>query len=127
MRSENASGCCSAWRNESREIAVTLSMKTVSISSRPSKPASDRFEVRLRIAGGRRKGRIRSTDPTGKITGGLPIIDPDRWNLQIEHGEIAGLAIDKQRAIEIGERAQQAGLADAGRADEQDLGAALLA
>ena len=102
-------------------------MKRVSISSRPSKPTSDRFEMRLRIVGGWRKGRIWPTDPTGKITGGLPIIDPDRWNLQVEHGEIASFAIDKQHAIEIGERAQQAGLADASRADQQDLGAALLA
>ena len=107
-------------------VAVKLSTKIGVDPVETLKPAADRLEMRLRIGGGRRKARIRSTDPTGKIAGGLPIVDPDRWHLEIDHGEIAGLDIDKQRAIEIGQRAQQAGLADAGRADDQDLGAALL-
>jgi hypothetical protein len=62
-------------------------------------PTTDRLEVCLRVVGGRRKTGVRPTDPARQIAAGLPIIDPNRRYGEIDHGEIAGLDVDKQHAI----------------------------
>ena len=118
VRSERASGCCSAQRNDNRLTAVMLSTKMVSYLSRFSSATADGFVMRLRITGRRRKGRVRTADATGQVARRLPIVDSDRIDRQILHGEIAGLDVEEQDTRRI-ERAQQRGLADTGWADDQ--------
>ena len=118
VRSENASGCCSAHRNDKPADGGDAVDEDGVVSIEIFERAADRFVMRLRIAGGRRKRRIWSADPAGEIARSRPVVEPDRVDRHVLHREIAGLDIDEQRARRV-ERAQQRRLADAGRADDQ--------
>src|SRR5215831_10624673 len=85
-------------------------------------PAPDSYTV---VAGVRREGQIRSTNAAGEIARGHPVVQPERIDRHILHAEVAGLEVNEQRARRI-ERAKQARLADAGRANDQSLHATRL-
>src|SRR5262249_51036625 len=65
--------------------------------------------------------RIRPADANRNIAGSLPIIDADGVDRHVLHAQVAGLAVEEQHASGIGECAQLARLADAGRAGEKDF------
>src|SRR5262249_2773057 len=79
----------------------------------------------LGVARVRRERWIRSTNPTCEITRGPPVVQPEHIDRHVLHAEVAGLDVNEQRARRI-ERAKQARLADAGRANDQSLHATRL-
>ena len=124
--SEKASGCCSAWRNESRESAVKSIDKDRIDAVETFKPAAHRVEMRLRIAavGGKlglgppiRQAESRAVDQSS--------IRIDRTARSITARSPASISRNNARS-RCGQRAQQAGLANTGRSHQQDLGAAFL-
>ena len=96
-RRVNASGCCSACRKERRLTAVMLSTKMVLVAIKVFERAAHAFEMRLRVAGGRRERRIWATDTTCEVARGRPIIDTNSVDQEVLYGEITGLDIQEWR------------------------------
>ena len=67
--------------------------------------AADGFVMCRAVGAGRRERWVRPADPAREVHGGAPVVDANGVDRHVLDGEVAGLAVEEQRARGI-ERAQ---------------------